>query len=429
VKTTVTVREYARLTTEPVAKPTLDHAQVSATAFDWLCHLNAGFSRSGTLKLVTMENRRWLKLDNYVGVVETPCGTRLEILPKHVEQGECATSSRNLLKRMMATALDLPVREAGVASLQVFEDTPLSEWVMGQFLLALDHLVKRGVRAAYWRIEAEERYLRGGLDVVRQMRQPPGRGHVFQIRHDLFLYDRPENRLLKRALEYVCHLTQTPAHWRLAQELRGLLQEIPASSDVNQDFKLWRTDRLMNHYQSVRPWCELILYRLMPLALAGNWRGISLLFPMEKLFERYVAINLRRVLLADARLTIQAASQYLCQHEGKKLFRLEPDLLIEHQQRRWVLDTKWKRLNAANREDKYGLSQGDFYQLFAYGQKYLAGQGTLVLIYPRHPGFQEALPRFYFNDNLNLWVLPFNLDTACLQQAESAGLPLREVGM
>ena len=76
-----------------------------------------------------------------------------------------------LLRQMLECALDLPPREASEAVLQGF-DAPLSEWVMARFLAALQHLVKRGVRSDYLRIEGEERFLRGQLDVVRQMRQP-----------------------------------------------------------------------------------------------------------------------------------------------------------------------------------------------------------------------------------------------------------------
>lgn len=38
------------------------------------------------------------------------------------------------------------------------------------------------------------------------------------------------------------------------------------------------------------------------------------------------------------------------------MFRLEPDLLVRQGERKWVLDTKWKRLNAADRVHKYDLS-------------------------------------------------------------------------
>ncbi|GAO96694.1 hypothetical protein PSA5_28270 [Pseudomonas syringae pv. actinidiae] len=116
---------------------------------------------------------------------------------------------------------------------------------------------------------------------------------------------------------------------------------------------------------------------------------MSLLFPMEKLFERYVAACLRDSLPPDATLHTQRSSEYLCTHEGKKAFQLRPDLMITQGEKRWVLDTKWKRFDSELGSKNYGLSQADFYQLFAYGQKYLGGQGDLVLIYPKRGAFQE----------------------------------------
>jgi len=128
VSNSIIIREYAQLTTEVVV-PSLDVAMVSQTAFDWLCELSAGFSRSGAT-LLQVQGRRSLKWDSYVGVLETPCGTRLEILPKHHEQDDCLIKSRQLLRKLIQSALQLKPREASVASLALF-DAPLSEWVMG----------------------------------------------------------------------------------------------------------------------------------------------------------------------------------------------------------------------------------------------------------------------------------------------------------
>ncbi|MFV9683982.1 McrC family protein [Pseudomonas sp. NY15367] len=424
MKATVTIREYARLTTAEV-EPTLDVAQLSQSAFDWLCELSASFSRNGAT-LLQVDGRHALKWDSYVGVVETPCGTRLEILPKHHEQDDCLLKSRQLLRKLIQQALQLKPREASVASLELF-DAPLSEWVMGQFLTELDLLVKRGVRFDYQRIEEEQRFLRGQLNVVAQMRQPPGRQHHFQIRHDVFLPDRAENRLLKLALEQVAKSTQDAANWRLASELRAMLAEVPSSKQVSQDLRAWSRDRLMAHYQAIKPWCELILNQQMPIAVSGEWRGMSLLFPMEKLFECYVEGWLRQRLLRGAKLTSQASRHHLCGHDSGKMFCLKPDLLIDTPERRWILDTKWKRIDAGKPEKNYDLSQSDFYQLFAYGHKYCNDTGipTLVLIYPCWSGLRKALPVFDYGEGMKLWVLPFELDgEGCLVDAEAAGLAL-----
>jgi 5-methylcytosine-specific restriction enzyme subunit McrC len=76
------------------------------------------------------------------------------------------------------------------------------------------------------------------------------------------------------------------------------------------------------------------------------------------------------------------------------------------------LDTKWKLLDGAAKDDKYGLSQQDFYQMFAYGHKYLNGRGTLVLIYPawdKFPANAEPL-HFSFSSDLQLLALPYDLE-------------------
>lgn len=410
---TVTVREHARLTTAPLAANTLDEARIPPSAFNWLCDQAGRWRRTGA-QLLQVDGHCWLRLDNHVGVLQTPCGLQLEILPKHLDDGANAdpavvARSRRLLVRLLASALDLPPRRGDTADLTSFRH-PLTEWVMRQFLLGLAPLVQRGIQHDYQRLEDEQPYLRGQLDVLRQLRQPPGLAHQFQVRHDVFGVDRAENRLLKSALERVCDSTREPDNWRLANELAHRLAEVPTSPDWAADWRRWQTNRLMAHYQPVRPWCELVLGQHMPLAVAGSTRGLSLLFPMERLFERHVAAVLRRQLPAQTRLTEQSNRHALCEHIGQPAFRLRPDLLPEGPGGSAVLDTKWKRLDGTDRARLYGLSQADFYQLFAYGNTCLAGCGELALIFPRTARFSAPLPPFHFTSRLRLWVLPFDLD-------------------
>jgi 5-methylcytosine-specific restriction enzyme subunit McrC len=406
----VVVREYARLTTDSV-EATLDQATITTSAFEWLSNLASNFSNAGA-SLLQLENKRWLRLDNYVGVIETPCGTLLEILPKHTESigTEAVIKSRELMIKMLTVALELPVRTTNTADIQKFPHS-LLEWVMKQFVTSLDQLIKRGLRFDYIRVEEEQRYLHGQLNVNRQLRQPVGREHIFNIRHDNFQPDRPENRLLKSALMRVCRMTQQSDTWRLSHELAGLMAEVPESKDTASDFYQWRKDRLMSHYQPIKPWCELVLGQQMPIALRGSASGISLLFPMEKLFERYVEICLRKHLKAPYNIKAQAASQSLCEHKSKDMFQLRPDLLVMNKEQALIiLDTKWKLIDEADIANKYGLNQSDFYQMFAYGHKYLKEGGDLVLIYPLTESFSGALLPFMFSETLRLWVAPFDLE-------------------
>lgn len=408
----ITVREHARLTTAEVpASEKL--AQVSQTAFDWLLAENARLRGADAgVRLVELESRRELRLDNYVGVLESPCGTRIEILPKALEHGEEIEASRSLLQKMLARCLDLTPRQSSPTALRTF-DAPLTEWVAQQFLQGVDHLVKRGLRFDYHPVQEELRYLRGRLLVARQIRQPPGRAHFFQVEHDVFDADRAENRLIRSALEVVRKHTREPKNWRLAHELAHHVHEIPASSNVAEDFQRWRDDRLMAHYAPVRGWCSLILHDQMPLTVVGTQSGQSLLFPMEKVYEQYVGIGLRRWLPAGAKLMLQAARHYLAKHRDQHWFQLRPDFLIDHEGLRVVADAKWKLLDGSldNSEQKYGLSQADFYQLYAYGQKYLGGAGTMYLFYPKTSRFSAPLRPFDFDARLQLLVVPFDLSS------------------
>lgn len=75
-------------------------------------------------------------------------------------------------------------------------------------------------------------------------------------------------------------------------------------------------------------------------------------------------------------------------------------------------------------KDKYGLSQSDFYQMAAYGERYLEGAGDMFLIYPRSPRFSQHLTPFELSPDLRLWVVPFDLesDEIGLPEASSFGI-------
>lgn len=417
MSTLIIVREHAHLVSQPLYAPSFDLASISQSAFDWLCNLQSSFKKNGAT-ILQVENSYRLKLDNYVGILQTPCGTTIEVLPKHVDTSDetAIQAARHLLINMLKIALDLPARTADTADVELFK-YPLIEWVMKAFINALDHLMKRGLRFDYQHVEEEQRFLRGQLNINKQLRQPPGREHIFNIRHDVFLPDLAENRLLKTALMNVCKFTQQPTTWRLAHELASILTEVPTSKSIRDDFCQWRNDRLMAHYQPVRPWCELVLGQQMPLAMQGSTTGISLLFPMEKLFETFVEKKLRNHLPLPYHLKSQAANKFLCEHDQGHMFQLRPDLLIMRgNQVCAVLDTKWKLISSADKGAKYGLSQSDFYQLFAYGHKYLqGGKGPMMLIYPKTTTFTEPLPLFDYGNDLKLWVIPFDLHEGKLE--------------
>lgn len=240
----------------------------------------------------------------------------------------------------------------------------------------------------------------------------------FHTAHDEFSIDRAENRLIHAALRKVLGVASVADHQRLARELAFAFADVPISRDPLHDFQRVQLDRNMRTYREALDWARLILQGLSPTSAVGGHQASSLLFPMEKLFETYVAKHFKKQLPAHLVLGTQVRRHHLVRHGDAQWFQLRPDMVISRQGIDvLVLDAKWKLLDAGQDTSagKYGLNQGDFYQLHAYGRSYLGGQGVLALVYPRTDQLDRPLPVFDFpgSEGFQLWVLPF-----CLKQSE-----------
>lgn len=391
---------------------------VPATVFRWLetqCWRITEQGDAAWLRLGQRRGRYVIKVTSFVGVIRTPDGMQIEVLPKVGKViGGGIEEARKLLIQMLCCLQQFRHVQTPSAMVSVAH-MPLLEIFIQEFLREIQHVVKRGLRSDYISQEDNLATMRGKLLVTSHLRRNLCRADRFFTQHDEFSANRPENRLLRLALERVLKMSVSGSNQRLARELHFVFTDIPASAQPDMDFQHVRLDRGMAYYARALAWTRLIIEDDSPLAGAGACNAPSLLFPMEALFEAYVAKHLARQLPPSLTLKLQARSHHMMRHLGKKWFQLRPDLLVRNANTDiFVLDTKWKLLDAAkaNGSDKYGLSQSDFYQLQAYGQSYLDGSGDVVLIYPKTENFTQPLPVFEFPKMkaLRLWVLPF-----CLQ--------------
>jgi 5-methylcytosine-specific restriction enzyme subunit McrC len=371
------------------------------------------------LMLTTFKRKTALKVINYVGVLQTPCGTQIEVLPKLYlnDDDESPEATRNQLITMLRCLRDSPFKQAGSAAIR---DTkmPLLEVYISQFLSLTNQLIKRGIRSDYVREQKNAKFLKGRLLVSQQIRSNMLHPERFAIECDEYRANRPANRLIKTTLAKVASVAKSANNQRLARELGFVFEEVPTSNDIRTDFQKIKTGRGMSYYQNVLAWCRLLLNGHGPTASTGDFNTLSLLYPMERIFEDYVAHCLKSKLddhfQAGCTLKNQAAKYSLVEeHDGNAIFKLKPDLLVlKSKQTICVMDTKWKLLNASDRKNKYGISQSDMYQLYAYGQKYFKGEDhkELLLIYPKTDKFKEPLPVFQYEDGFILTVVPFDLD-------------------
>lgn len=391
--------------------------RVPDKVYGWLedqCLRAAEAGESPWLRLTQRRGRRVVQVGSFVGVIRAPNGFQIEVLPKVGKAiGGGANEARRLLIEMLCCLPGFRHVQTESAKISAAR-MPLSEVFIAEFLRTVERIVKRGLRGDYSSRQDNLFALRGKLLMAPHLRQNLCRGDRFFAEHDELSNDRPENRLLHAALRQVLMLSTYRANQQLARELQFVFADVPASAQPRSDFQRVRLDRGMGYYADALAWARLILDAESPLTGSGGHRAPSLLFPMEAVFEAFVARHLARQLAWPLILKTQSHSHHLVRHREQNWFRLKPDLLIRDAGRDvLVLDTKWKLVDGmrANGTDKYGLSQGDFYQLHAYGQSYLDGQGDVVLIYPKTIAFDRPLAVFEFpkSEGLRLWVLPFCL--------------------
>lgn len=426
----IQVREYALLTCDNSQPASMDLGIVSEATFSWLEQLQQKWSGSGTAQILSREGKRFLRLGSYVGYLQSPNGEAIEILPKTTFEAPTEiVALRRLLRRMLSASLGITPREAKQAVLQR-SDQPLHEWIISEFLRHLADLVRKGLRFDYHFIENEHSaFIRGQLNVTAQMRMPPGRDTHFHVRYAEFSPQRIENRLLRTALDWALKITTQGQNWRLANSLSHQLDGIESiCGSTIQPMEQWSDGKYLFGYRTIKPWCQIILERMNPDFQYGSHQGISLLFPMEKLYERWVGSGLAFALHHDYQLIEQTKRQYLLEHvpagerTSQQWFMLKPDFFITGGQM-VVLDAKWKLLDSRADDSlrRYEISQPDLYQMFAYGQTYLHGKGNMMLIYPRHQYFDTPLPVFRFDEDLSLWCVPFDLESGSLVKGDWQG--------
>jgi 5-methylcytosine-specific restriction enzyme subunit McrC len=419
----VSVFEHDLIMTEPkVGAADSSPCVVPQSVFEWLRTMALGLNMNASKQVVQFANwnrQEAVSVANYVGVLRSPCGFQIEILPKSGSKGgQSKEHSRRHLLKMLTAVDDLKHLEFPEATVESVNGT-MFDLLLRKFLNAVEKLIAQGIRRGYSTQEDNISVLKGQLKIQEHLKQNSVRKDRFYACFDEFTPNRPENRILRKALTIVAQQSQSTAVSSVAERLLSSFSEATLIRDSKADLRKIRFERNLRHYDEAISLARLIISEDNPMTGFGKNRALSLMFPMEKLFEAFVLRTIRKAVADDIRIQYQASSLHFVQHQNESWFNLRPDILLNRLDKTVVvLDTKWKLLNSSdeNENKNYGLSQSDFYQLYAYGQTYLKGNGVLMLVYPRTEKFKAPLSVFTFphSPKLELWVVPFCIDQACL---------------
>jgi 5-methylcytosine-specific restriction enzyme subunit McrC len=363
--------------------------------------------------------QRFIKVKNYVGVIETKEKVTIEILPKTFigKNGEEAnvTESRNLLLTMLKTLKNSPFINLNVAHLKEQKNFPILEVFIGSYLDELIKLTSKELRGDYIKIEDNCKFLKGKLLLKEHIKLNSFNKTNFYCQFDEFNTNIPPNKLIKSTLLKLNKITTSNKNKKKVLKSIQHFDSVNNCIDIASDIAYCRSrEKALINYGSLINWSEIFLKNKSFTNFSGNSINQAILFPMEKLFESYIAFLLKKycngfsVKSQDRRyfLVGQKRNDEDLDYTINK-FLLKPDVVINDFE--LIMDTKWKILNSESR--KYDIKESDIYQMNAYGSRYSSNQlikPRLALIYPKNPNFQEKLLQFRYGDDMYLDVIPFD---------------------
>ena len=333
-----------------------------------------------------------IKAKNYVGVLPLNNGVQLQILPK-IHGGTQEDSKKTFLK-MLKTLRDFPSKTFNEANLNT-EKMPIFEIFITLFIKEVQHLVKRGLKSAYYEVEDNLKVFKGKMNFAQQMKHNSVHKERFYMQYDEFGLNRPENRLIKKTIEKLAKESESAENKKGLYRLLIHFESIDSSSNIKKDFTQVKIDRNSKYYEAPLNWSRIFLSNQSFTTFSGESFVQTLLFPMDRVFEYYVARNLKRLLMLDEwTISLQDRKYYLFEDK----FALRPDIVLRNntEQHTVIIDTKWKLL-ANSMSSNYGISQADMYQMYAYAKKY--GTNDIRLLYPMNNEFNEQQTICFTSDD------------------------------
>ena len=379
---------------ERISRNALGHALC-----DQLQRFDEGQARKLGETVFDWSLRNEIRCRNWVGVICLP-GLSIEIVPKIVnadtEDPKRETAQRNLLY-MLAYADMVEVRERDFAQLST-ERLPMLERIAWLFVSDLLGELRRGVDHAYVRIQENRDSIRGKLMLTEHLKQNAAKQHRVFVSYDEFQVDTWLNRCLRAVCRVLLAFTRRA---RTQIRLREALLHFDGVQDAvvrTHHLNFVELGRHNLRFHRVFELAKLILSRSTPGPVAGKTTSFSLLFPMESVFEEFIARFARRHATALGLNPSQVVAQsrghqecLLLDERDRGQYQLRPDLLVldDGGGASLVLDTKWKDLSSSS--DK--ARQSDIYQMTAYAHRYRCAQN--VLLYPRVDSSRRREFRFH----------------------------------
>lgn len=383
------VREFDSITCNAEYKDIIKYKYLHESVFHELIEFIHEFAgneeHSDALEFMQIGYKRnigkVISIKNYVGLIQMQNGFQIQVLPK-IDFGENEDIGNQEIKRvfirMLRSLKDFPTKVFNDANLRV-DKMNLYEIFINMYLQEVRQLVKHGIKSAYVEKEENLNFYKGKLLVNQHIKKNLAHKECFYVSFDEYLPNRAENKLVKSTLMKLQKHTTSAENGKVIRQLLTAFEMVDPSDNYEKDFSKVRIDRGTKDYAQIIPWSKVFLMNKSFSTFSGKTASKALLFPMETVYESYVAQKMKKTFAPEGwEVSTQDKGYYLFV-EPRRQFALRPDIVMQKGERIVILDTKWKNL-IDNPKANYGISQADMYQMYAYSKKYNTSE--IWLLYP-----------------------------------------------
>ena len=330
--------------------------------------------------------------NSYVGVIQIG-GLTIEILPKADNNDNPDKDTwQKVLLNMLKVCKHIQVDNVSETNLNKKYNSVL-EVYFEIFLNEIESLVRKGLIKKYRRIQSNQNALKGKLVFSQNIQKNLIHKERFYCEHQLYDKDHLIHQILYRGLLILKDLVNNNLQDKLNRALFQF-EDYKQITITKNHFAKLVNDRKTQPYLSAIAIAKMIILNYSPNLNSGNDNMLTLLFDMNKLWEEYIYRILQKHKPTGYQVSFQNSDKFW-EHK-----MIRPDIVITNDQsENFVIDTKWKIINADNPSD------ADLKQMFTYNLHW--NSKKTMLLYPKTNQNDTPFGKYYYNNLENKCKLGF----------------------
>ena len=316
-------------------------------------------------------NNNGVCFNEYVGVIQIG-ETVIEVLPKADNNDFEENIWRDILIGMLRTVNNFEIKATSNSDLKTKPNTIL-ELYYELFIIEIEYLIHNGLIKKYHQKENNVSALKGNLQFAKHLQQNLIHHERFYVKHNVYDVDHTLHFIIYKVIRL---LKKINTNSKLSSRIGSLLLHFPEMEDMkvtSVTFDKLNFNRKNYSYKKAIDIAKLLLLQFHPDVRTGRNNVLALMFDMNKLWEQFVQVSIRRYKNEDETIITQNTKLFWEPEIGNQS-TIRPDIVFFLNNKWLVLDTKWKNLGGTN------PSTEDLRQMYVYHKYYDAK--SVALVYP-----------------------------------------------